>query len=195
MNNKKILLLAFILIALAQLFVPAKMIFDSEDVLETGKALKFKTAAVDLNDPFRGTYIMLNYEQGIFVMGNKIENKENWVTGKTIYVTLTADAHGFAKIKSVSRDKPKDSQSFVKAKIAHIDSRSKSKKPAKIIIDYLFERKFYVEESGIYKHKKEQKYQTPPQDVYALIKVKNGQARIENVFINSIPVTKALKKN
>ena len=40
MINKKILLSVFILVALVQLFVPAKMILDREDILDKGKEYK-----------------------------------------------------------------------------------------------------------------------------------------------------------
>ena len=53
MNNKKFMLLAFIFVALAQLYVPAKMILDREAVLNKGTAYKFKTAPVDSNDILR----------------------------------------------------------------------------------------------------------------------------------------------
>ncbi|MBA4241981.1 MAG: GDYXXLXY protein, partial [Sphingobacteriaceae bacterium] len=52
MANKKLLLVTFCVVALIQLYVPAKMIFDSEDILTTGKEFKFKTEPIDPNDPF-----------------------------------------------------------------------------------------------------------------------------------------------
>lgn len=51
--NRKILLSVFILVAVMQLYVPGKMIFDNEDILETGIEYKFKTAPIDPSDPFR----------------------------------------------------------------------------------------------------------------------------------------------
>ena len=54
MIKMKILLSVFILVALVQLFVPAKMILDREDILDMGKEYKFKTEPIDPNDPFRG---------------------------------------------------------------------------------------------------------------------------------------------
>jgi len=51
-RNKQILI--FALVALAQLYVPAKMVWNQESILEEGTEYKFKTAPVDPNDPFRG---------------------------------------------------------------------------------------------------------------------------------------------
>ncbi|MBD3630845.1 GDYXXLXY domain-containing protein [Cyclobacterium sp.] len=59
MANKKIVLPVFVLIALLQLYLPAKMILDREDILHKGKEYKFKTQPIDPNDPFRGKFIAL----------------------------------------------------------------------------------------------------------------------------------------
>ena len=98
MNNKKILLPAFILVALVQLYVPSKMILHREEILDTGKEYKFKTAPIDPTDPFRGKYITLRYDENMV----EIQNEKDWVRGETIYVFLAKDSDGFAKIKSGS---------------------------------------------------------------------------------------------
>src|SRR5690554_461138 len=66
MDNKKFLFIAFILVAIIQLAVPAKMIWDKENVLKSGKEFKFETAPVDPTDPFRGKYIALNYKENTY---------------------------------------------------------------------------------------------------------------------------------
>ena len=102
MNSKKIIFLAFILVALVQIYVPAKIILDRAIVLNSGKEFKFKTAPIDPSDPFRGKYINLNFNDNTI----EIQNKENWARGETVFVLLTTDNNGFAKIKSVSKAKP-----------------------------------------------------------------------------------------
>lgn len=62
MNKKKILLLSFFLVAVVQLYVPSKMIWDREEVLRTGTEYKFRTAPIDPTDPFRGKYITLRFD-------------------------------------------------------------------------------------------------------------------------------------
>ena len=64
MNNKRNLILLLLLVCL-QLFVPAKMIYDHEAILNKGKVFKFKTAPVDPSDPIRGKYITLQFEAQI----------------------------------------------------------------------------------------------------------------------------------
>jgi uncharacterized membrane-anchored protein len=99
MNNKKIVVTAYVLIALVQLYVPAKMILDKEHVLETGKTFKFKTTPIDPSDPFRGKYITLHYDENTV----EIAKAEDWVRVEIIYVSITTDAAGFGKIKAVSK--------------------------------------------------------------------------------------------
>ncbi|HUR30287.1 MAG TPA: GDYXXLXY domain-containing protein, partial [Saprospiraceae bacterium] len=59
---KIILPIAFAIMVLVQLYVPASMIMESEKVLKEGKEFKFKTAPVDPTDPFRGKYVELNFD-------------------------------------------------------------------------------------------------------------------------------------
>ena len=62
MKNKTTYIILFILVVIAQWFVPMQMITEQEDVIATGKTLKFKTAPIDPYDAFRGKYIFLNFE-------------------------------------------------------------------------------------------------------------------------------------
>ena len=48
----------FIVVAIAQLFIPTQMILNQETILKTGKPYRFKTQPVDPSDPFKGKYII-----------------------------------------------------------------------------------------------------------------------------------------
>ncbi|MDD5571298.1 MAG: GDYXXLXY domain-containing protein [Bacteroidales bacterium] len=186
MNKKKLILTAFILVALAQLYVPAKMIFDKEDILAKGKEYKFKTAPIDPNDPFRGKYIALRYEENTF----KVQNEGEWMSNETIYVILATDKDGFAKIHSVSKVKPQGNRDFVKAKVRYF-TNSYDKE---INIEYPFNR-FYMEE---YKAPVAEKaYREALSDsakvTYALIRIKDGDAVIKDVLIDGISINEIVK--
>ncbi len=77
MNTKKLLLVAFILVALAQLYVPTKMILNRENVLANGTDFKFRTAPIDPNDPFRGKYVNLQYENNVDLQKSYLFQKQN----------------------------------------------------------------------------------------------------------------------
>jgi uncharacterized membrane-anchored protein len=60
--DKRTKWLLFGLMAAVQLGALAWMIRDHEQVLEQGTVYKFRTAPIDPRDPFRGEYVVLNFE-------------------------------------------------------------------------------------------------------------------------------------
>ena len=188
MSSKKLLLSVFILVALAQLYVPAKMIFDKEDTLETGIDYKFSTAPIDPTDPFRGKYIILSYKDNVAV----IDNEKDWVSGEIVYVFLENDQNGFAKIKSVSKEKPTDSQNFLKAKVSAVSSDGTNK----LTIYFPFDR-YYMEESKA--SDAEVIYAKSLRDTtkvtYALVSIKNGDAVLKDVLIDGVSIKEIVKTN
>ena len=61
MSAKSIKISLFVVLALAQLYFPASMIWEQQKTIKGGKAFRFETAPVDPNDPFRGKYITLEF--------------------------------------------------------------------------------------------------------------------------------------
>jgi len=187
MNNKKITWICFGLLVLIQLWTPAAMIWNRENVLKSGRAFKFLSAPIDPNDPFRGKYIILSFSE------NSCNNKEKmqWEIGETVYVQLTTDSAGYAAIHSLHKNKPAQRINFVKTKIDYLGYDSLKA----VFIEWPFDR-FYMEESKAYNA--EQAYIKSSADssnkTYALVKVKNGDAVLENVFINNIPIATYIKK-
>ena len=188
MNNKKILLAAFILTVLAQLFVPAKMIWDREDVLKNGIEHKFKTAPIDPNDPFRGKYITLRYADNSI----EVENEKGWQRDEIVYLSFETYDDGFSKIKSVSKEEPTGSQDYLKAKVW----TAPYKNFKKLTIEYPFDR-YYMEESKAYDA--EVAYVETQRDTskmtYALVNIKNGEAVLKDVLIDGIPIKEIVKAN
>lgn len=188
MNNKKLLLTAFILVALAQLYVPTKMIWDKESVIDKGVEFKFKTAPIDPNDPFRGKYITLSYDENTVT----VSDEQDWVEGEPIYVILVTDKSGYAKIQSVSKTNPTDNENYIKAKVGFTWGNASNT----LTIDYPFDR-YYMEESKAYDA--ELTYRQSQQDTskitYALVSVKNGDAVLRDVLIDGISIREVVKAN
>ena len=183
MDFKKIIFPAFILLVLVQLFVPANMIIEQEAILKKGTAYKFKTAPIDPYDPFRGKYVWLSYEDNWV----EIDTADGWNYFDKVYVEIENDMDGFAKIKSVSRFPLSGNTSdYIETTISLIQTYEE---PAKLYVDYPFDR-FYMDEFKA----------QPAEDLvreasidtsvisYALVKIKNGQAVIENVYIDDVPL-------
>jgi uncharacterized membrane-anchored protein len=188
MNSKKTLVFTFMLVALVQLLVPAKMIWDREDVLATGTEYKFKTAPIDPNDPFRGKYIILSYKADTW----SVLNEKDWREGETIYVSFTKDNAGFAKIKSISRKKPSSSNDFCKGKVDFVTADGSNQ----IIVNFPFDR-FYMEESKAYEA--ELAYGRSQLDTskvtYASVNIKQGDAVLKDVLIDGVSLRELVKAN
>lgn len=180
-------LLAFLLVALVQLYVPAQMIWNREEILETGKAYKFRTAPIDPNDPFRGKYVALRFEQNWV----KVHNLDNWKYEEEIFVNLKVDAKGFANVTGISKIKPAAGTSFVKAKVDYVSNENGLKK---LYFTYPFDR-LYLQETLA--QEAEETYAETQQNTtkitYALVKIKDGDAVLQDVFIDSVSITEIVK--
>ena len=102
----------FALVALAQIAVPASMIWERERTLRQGRVWKFRTAPVDPVDAFRGRYIALEFE----AEAQQISPPPNAQYGQTLFVTLRADAEGFAIIEEVHATQP-EADDFIEGQL------------------------------------------------------------------------------
>jgi uncharacterized membrane-anchored protein len=179
MKNKKITLLIFILVVIAQFYVPLQMIFNQEDIMKTGTEFKFQTAPIDPYDPFRGKYITLFFKEREITVQNKI----NWRSGETVFATLNTDKNGFAKVSSISKIRPKNNESYIKTKI------SLGYPNSKIIIDFPFNRYYMNEDIAQKAEKIYQEFSIKKKnETYALVSVKNGEAVLKDVRINEVSI-------
>ena len=179
MSYKKYILPLFILVALIQLVIPLKMILNEEAVISEGTLFKFKVAPVDPNDPFRGKYIALRYQETIF----QVEDGKDWNSNQQVYVILTTDTDGFMKIKDVKKEKPSHTPDYVKAKITYIIGNQ-------INLAYPFDR-YYMEESKAYDAEhiyNNSLRDTIKHETYALIYVKEAKSVLQDVLIDGIPI-------
>lgn len=182
MNKRSILLLLFGLLAVVQLYVPLSMILNQEEVLASGREYKFKLAPVDPIDFLRGKYITLQYKHNSL----HVADARAWKSGEVIYVQWYRDAEGFARIRQVSREKPREGTDYLKTRVQYVVPE---KKQNRIFIHYPFDR-YYLEESKALPA--EQAYtaslQDSSQSAYALVHVKDGNAVLKEVLIGKVPI-------
>jgi len=181
------LFIIFIVVILIQLFVPAKMIFSNEDVLKTGTSYKFKTRPVDPNDPFRGKYITLQYDINVV----KTEDT-TWQRKDKAYVYLNEDSKGFASVNTVSKENLRIDKDYVVAEVSWYN-RNRNE----ISIKLPFER-YYMEETKAYDAEiayREAQRDSLPDNIYALVHIKEGTAVLSDVIINNISIKDYVKKN
>lgn len=176
---KKLIFPAFALMVLAQWIVPVKMMLDSEAVLTDGELYKFKTQPIDPSDPFRGKYVVLHFD----VEQVETDTLRQFSEGQEVYARLATNTNGFVKIAALLAEKPEIlDNTFLKTTVRYawfVDGKQR------INLNLPFNR-FYVEESKA--PVAEQAYWDAQQDTlqttYALVRVRKGQAIIENVMIN-----------
>lgn len=178
----------FVIVAALQLFVPAKMILDQEDVLNSGQFYKFKTRPVDPNDPFRGKYITLNFE-----LNSAKTSDSTWQRGDEILIYIEEDSLGYAKLHRVSKTPLNINKDYVEAKVRWISSSSDE-----VNFDLPFDR-FYMTESKAKPAEDAYNISIQERDVinkptYALVAVKNGKSVLKDVFINETPIAEYVEK-
>lgn len=173
---KYFIIILFVVMIIAQWFVPISMIVGQENVLSDGKVFKFKTEPIDPSDPFRGKYIILRFAGTTF----ESDSTEHFQPAEEVFVEVAEDEGGYARIHSVTREQPKHTQHYFKAKVGYPISNTQ------VEIEYPFSR-FYLEESKA--SEAEQAYWEANRDTtqvaYALVAVKNGNAALKDVMINN----------
>ncbi len=179
MKLSKYILPVFVLVVLIQLAVPFKMIRDKEQVFKKGKAFKFKTAPIDPNDPFRGKYIYLDFDNSLTLY---TVNDTTFQYLKEAYVVFDTDAGGYAHIKTVSKTRPKNTNDYLKVLINYYQY---GRQEPQINIEYPF-HKFYMDEYKAPQAEREYRHanQNLQSDCYAQVHIYQGQAALKDVFID-----------
>jgi hypothetical protein len=121
MNRKRLIIIAFILVAVAQMFVPYRMINEQAKFIDTGKEFRFKIRSNharsfrgdNTGSSIRGRYIWLLFEEDRF----KVTDQKSSDFNHPFYVLFTKDSLGFAKVESVTKHKPEFSSDWVKARV------------------------------------------------------------------------------
>jgi GDYXXLXY protein len=183
---KKITIGLFIAMCLLQWLVPAKMIYDSENLLREGTQYRFRTLPIDPSDPFRGKYITLNFEATSITLTDSTD----WKPGEAVFVSFTTDSAGFAQADAISRDEP-SSGSYLKTTISYRTTN----KPFQVFFELPFDR-FYLEESKA--PQVEQVYLNSQRDstqvTYGLVSIGAGTALLKDVMINEKSIVEVVNE-
>lgn len=157
------------------------MIFSREEVMDEGTEYRFKVAPVDPNDPFRGKYIYLNFEDNAYI----VEDESEWYRGEPAYVLFYNDEEGFAKIRSVQKFPPVTESNYLETTIDNVIVDDSTK----LYVDYPFTR-FYMEESKAFAAEiiYQKSLRDTSQVTCALVSINNGEAVLKDVLINDISI-------
>ncbi len=176
MKTKTIIIAAFVIVAIIQLAVPAKMIVDHERILISGKQYKFKIAPFDPSDPFRGKYMNIRIAENKC----KVDSINGWKYNEDIYVIVKENMEdGCVKVINIARKKPLTGVDFIKAKVGNVNGNT-------VEIDYPFEQ-YYLDEFKA--SKAEQLYAEASKDKtktsYIVVRAIDGNAVLSDLMINN----------
>jgi uncharacterized membrane-anchored protein len=178
------LIALFVGMVLAQWLVPMKMIYSSEQVVLNGTVYKFKTQPVDPSDPFRGKYIVLNFEV------NGIADTTSYESGELVNIIFENDSAGFAKPLAALRETPSEGP-YLQTTVTY----SSGGEHPMVYFNLPFDR-FYLEESKA--SEAEQLYWQSRQDstqiTYGLVRIGSGAAVLTDVMINDKSITKMVEQ-
>lgn len=178
MKNNKYIIGLFLCLFAVQIAVPVYMIVNKEKTLVLGKQFKFRTVPVDPYDAFRGRYVALAVQQDSAPVPGDIK----LVSGQNVYACIEEDKDGFAKIIGVSKGRPKEGNYF-RARVRYADG-NKVRLDLPFTRYYMDEKKAPAAEDAYRKHSQKDK-----QDAYITVRVRNGCAVIEELYINEKPIS------
>jgi uncharacterized membrane-anchored protein len=172
-------LIVFVLLAFAQLAVPASLIWKRERTLRRGSVWKFHTAPVDPVDAFRGRYVALEFE----AEGQEVSPPPNASYHQTIFVTLRQNPDGFAEIDQVNSSPPAGDD-FIEAQLA---GRTVSLPFDKY---WVTERDAPAAEAAYRAQSRRDK-----RNAFTTVRVFRGDAALEQLYLDGLPLGEYLRAN
>jgi uncharacterized membrane-anchored protein len=169
--------------AAAQLAVPAWMIVSHEEILRTGEVFKFRTAPVDPYDAFRGRYVWLRIEHDSLPVPPGVQ----WTRGQEVFATIETDTNGFSRLGELRAVRP-DIGPYLTVRINQIYGQTAH---LHVPLDH-----FYMEESlapAAEKAYREHSRATN-RTAYITVRIRDGSAVIENLWIDGRPIREFLAR-
>jgi uncharacterized membrane-anchored protein len=194
MKHKSLLLLAFVFVAAIQLFIPIQMISKQAGFAVSGKDFIFR---VKHNTPedfrrgntgssIQGKYIWLQFEEEKL----KVNDKKEWDSGQTVYVSFATDSLGYAKILSVTKTKPVTGNDWMKAG-AYLNRKDSSN----LHLNYRF-NSYYVEDNNTkdIDSALTRRLDNPLSTICLKVSIRENQFLVKDLVVDSLPFKEFVKK-
>ena len=176
---KTVRLIIFLVVALAQVSVPASMIWKRQRILRAGRVWKFRTAPIDPVDALRGRYLSLRFA------AERSSRAEPLSFGEGLaFVSLKNDADGFAIVDEVGYE-PRRGDNIIRAEYYGFYE-------GKVNLRFPFDR-FWVSEGDAIAA--ENAYQAHKDDGCVTVRVGDGDAAIEELYLAGKPLREYLRAN
>lgn len=187
MNTHKLLLPGFAIVIAVQLAVPAWMIIERELTLREGQVFKFKTRPIDPADAFRGRYVWLGLEPDRV----KVPDADQWHYDTPAFAVLGTNTAGFAIVQRLEHVRPAQ-VAAVPVRVRYPDMRQGEVTILWPGLDryYMTEEKAPAAEAAYRGHSVRTN-----QTCHVTVRVRNGCAAIEELFIEGQPIGDWLKQH
>jgi len=177
---KKLRLVVFAFVALAQISVPAAMIWQRQRTLREGRVWKLRTAPVDPVDALRGRYLTLRFAAEDFA------RSEPMPIAPKAYVTLRNEADGFAVVDQISADRIGGDNVVQVERFGFFDNKAH--------VYFNFDEFWVTEANALAAEKAYANYSTREnQDTYVTVRIRDGDAAIEELYIAGQPLREFLR--
>ena len=178
---KAIRLGIFILVALAQLSVPAMLAWGRIQTLAHGRVWKLRTAPIDPVDAVRGRYVMMR-----FAAEDNYRQPDQLKSVDSIYAILKDGADGFAEIDHLSPSAiPGDSAMKVEPG-GYWDGQQRVVFPFRYF--WLSEKRAPAAEQAYRENSKRGE-----QNAFVTIRIRNGDAALEQLYVANKPLADYLR--
>lgn len=180
--------MVFLGMAGIQWFVPLQMIQGNRSTLITGSEYKFKIAPIDPEDPFRGKYLRLRFQEDHLAVPPGIK----WEAEDIVYAVIEEDPSGYALIAGLSRDEPAlNDTDYIKSSVRAVHGKDS----LMVYIHYPFDR-YYINErmaGPLEEILTENRIDTSKTN-YAVVRIKSGEALLEEVFVDGLSIPEWYEK-
>jgi len=184
MKKLQFSLALFSVLSVFQVAVPVWMIANREMTLRHGRQFRFRAAPVDPYDAFRGRFVALQFEQN----SAPVPADEKLTMNQKVYAQLAEGENGFARIVKASAKRPNDE--------AYVQCRVNSITDSLVYLEFPFNRYYMDEklapaaEAAYREHSRRE-----VRDVYVIVRVKDGHAVLEELYIEGMPIREFLRKS
>ena len=194
MNHKRLLIIAFILVALAQLFVPFRMMSKQANLAKGGTEFYFKIRNNQSDSSLKGNAgssvmgknIWLQFEADSF----KLTDKKDWDFRRNAFVSFTKDRFGFAMVVSVTQKKPGTGSDWVKAGAYRAGKDSGIIRLSYPFKNYTIEDNNTKEFDSIFS----KALNNPKSNLYLKINIRENQFIVNDLFIDSLSFKEFVRK-
>lgn len=183
---KKIRILLIALGIAAQFAALSSILVKREMILRYGEVHRFKTAPVDPYDPFRGRYVALGFD----IESKPIETPRVFYYDQYCYAQLGADSNGFATVEALFSEKP-EGGSYIKTQIRYSYASNETSYLIKLPFDRFYMPEKLAPEAERAYQKANRRGDT--QSAAAVVRVWRGDAVIQDLEINGVPILEYLK--